>query len=132
MTTDSPALSRRARAWVLPCAGDVVVVLIFAALGRGFHHESNPLLGVLSTAWPFLAGLAVAWCLPVVRRRPMAVWPSGVMVWLSVYVLGMVLRGFTGQGLAPSFLVVAVCFLGLFLVGWRGAALAVRRVARRR
>jgi hypothetical protein len=112
--------------------GDAVVVLVFAALGRGFHGEANPVLGVLSTAWPFLVGGAVGWSFPLVRRRPRAVWPSGVTVWLGAYVVGMLLRGLTGQGLALTFLVVAFCFLGLFLVGWRAAARWIARVVGRR
>ncbi|WP_334173010.1 DUF3054 domain-containing protein [Sinomonas sp.] len=132
MTAEAPALSHRARTAVLALVGDAVVVLVFAALGRGFHGEANPVLGVLSTAWPFLVGGAVGWSFPLVRRRPRAVWPSGVTVWLGAYVVGMLLRGLTGQGLALTFLVVAFCFLGLFLVGWRAAARWIARVVGRR
>ncbi len=111
--------------------GDAVVILVFAALGRGFHSEANPVLGVLGTAWPFLVGAAAGWLLPVVRRRPLALWPAGVSVWLGAYLIGMLLRAVTGQGLAVAFLVVALCFLGLFLVGWRAVARLIARVAGR-
>ncbi|KHL03427.1 membrane protein [Sinomonas humi] len=122
----------RVRTTVLALAGDVVVVLVFAAMGRGFHGEANPVVGVLSTAWPFLVGAAAGWALPTVRRRPTALWPSGVSVWLGAYVIGMVLRALTGQGLAVTFLIVALCFLGLFILGWRVLARVLRRVAGRR
>ncbi|HKU11479.1 MAG TPA: DUF3054 domain-containing protein [Sinomonas sp.] len=132
MTPEAPALPSRVLTAVLALVGDAVVVLVFAAMGRGFHGEANPVLGVLSTAWPFLAGAALGWALPVVRRRPLALWPSGVSVWLGAYVVGMLLRAVTGQGLAVTFLVVALCFLGLFIVGWRAVARLLGRVAGRR
>jgi hypothetical protein len=33
--------------------------------------------------------------------------------------VGMLLRVVAGQGTAVSFIIVALCFLGLFLLGWR-------------
>jgi membrane protein implicated in regulation of membrane protease activity len=49
----------------------------------------------------------------------MALVPSGIAVWLSTVAVGMVLRVVAGQGTAVSFIIVALCFLGLFLLGWR-------------
>ena len=44
----------------------------------------------------------------------------------------MVLRVVAGQGTAVAFIVVALAFLGLFLLGWRLAVrLALRAVLRR-
>ncbi len=37
---------------------DVCCVLIFVAIGRANHHAGDTLAGVVSTSWPFLAGLA--------------------------------------------------------------------------
>ncbi|MEA5457374.1 DUF3054 domain-containing protein [Sinomonas sp. JGH33] len=122
---------RTARTAYLALAGDAVIVLGFAATGRGFHNEANPVLGVLTTAWPFLVGLAVAWLLPLIRRRPLAVWPAGLVVWLGTYLIGMALRGVTGAGLAVPFLIVAASVLGAAIVGWRVVALLVRRLVRR-
>ncbi len=39
---------------------DVLLVLIFAALGRRSHEEASTIGGLLTTAWPFLTGLAAA------------------------------------------------------------------------
>ena len=39
--------------------------------------------------------------------------------WLGAVALGMVLRVVSGQGTAFAFIVVALAFLGLFLLGWR-------------
>jgi FtsH-binding integral membrane protein len=57
------------------------------------------------------------------------VWPIGIAVWLCTVALGMVLRVVSGQGTALAFIVVALVFLGLFLLGWR--LLARLAVARR-
>src|SRR5437879_1240364 len=100
MTTNASPASSRVRTALLALAGDAVVVLAFASTGRGFHGEANPVLGVLLTAWPFLMGLVVAWATPLVRRRPLSVWPAGLLVWVGTYAIGMILRGVTGAGLA--------------------------------
>ena len=109
-------LSRSAvRAVVL----DVASVLVFVVIGRASHNHGESVRGVASTAWPFLAGLAAGWLVARAWRRPMALVPSGIAVWLSTVAVGMVLRVVAGQGTAVSFIIVALCFLGLFLLGWR-------------
>ncbi|WP_415853840.1 DUF3054 domain-containing protein [Sinomonas sp. G460-2] len=131
MTTNASPATTRARTSALALVGDVVVVLAFAGTGREFHSEGNPILGVLLTAWPFLEGLLVAWALPPIRRRPLRVWPGGVAVWLGTYVIGMILRGATGAGLAVPFLIVAATVLGVAFLGWRAVAWLIRRAVRR-
>lgn len=115
------APASRPRGTVLAAlALDVVVVVVFAGIGRASHHESNPILDAVQTAWPFLAGVAVGWVLTraIVRQLPLRV-SSGWPVWVCAVVVGMVLRRLTGQGTAFAFIVVATLFLGLFLLGWR-------------
>jgi len=104
---------------------DAVMVLIFVVIGRANHHASgglaglHGLAGIASTAWPFLAGLAIGWLVTRAWRRPGALVPTGVDVWISTVALGMVLRVVSGQGTAAAFVAVALVFLGLFLLGWR-------------
>ena len=98
---------------------DVFVVLVFVVIGRANHHDGETLPGVASTAWPFLAGLAVGWLVARAWRRPAVLLPSGVAAWLGTVAVGMVLRVVAGQGTALPFIVVALVFLGLFLLGWR-------------
>ena len=43
--------------------------------------------------------------------------------WLGAVALGMVFRVVSGQGTAFAFVLVALAFLGLFMLGWR---LAIR------
>lgn len=101
-------------------AADAVLILVFAAIGRAEHDSGNPVLGVLGTAWPFLAGAAIGWLIvrQLGRREAIDVGP-GITVWISTVLLGMVLRQLSGEGTAFSFIVVATLVLGAFLVGWR-------------
>jgi len=52
---------------------------------------------------------------------------SGLVVWLCTVALGMILRVVSGQGTAVAFIIVAVAFLGLFLLGWRVLARLLTR-----
>lgn len=112
----------------LPLAGigcDVAAVLVFVIIGRASHHDGGGLAGLASTAWPFLAGLAVGELATRAWRRPFALIPTGVGAWLGTVVIGMALRVVAGQGTAAAFIAVALAFLGLFLLGWRLLSMAV-------
>ena len=119
---------RSARAPWVALVLDVCCVLIFVIIGRASHTKGESLAGIASTAWPFLAGLAGGWLAARTWRRPFVLWPGGVGAWLGTVAVGMVLRVVAGQGTAFAFIVVALVFLGLFLLGWR----ALARVAARR
>jgi hypothetical protein len=104
---------------------DGCCVLLFVIIGRASHTQGESLGGIASTAWPFLAGLAGGWLAARAWRRPSGLWPAGVGAWLGAAAL--VFRVVSGQGTAAAFIVVALAFLGLFLLGWR---LALRVQAR--
>lgn len=109
---------------------DAVCILLFVVLGRRNHDEGAAAAGVLETAAPFLIGAAVTWAASVRLWRPPTSWRLGLAVWAGTLVIGMVLRRTAfDKGTAPSFVVVATLFLGLFLLGWR---LVARWVASRR
>lgn len=112
---------------------DAALVLVFVLVGRRSHGESAGLVGLFTTLWPFLVALVAGWLVTWAWRRPLAiVWP-GVPIWLMTVALGMLIRTSVGQGVQPSFMVVAFVVLGVFLVGWRLVALPfVRRRALRR
>jgi hypothetical protein len=101
---------------------DCCCVLAFVIIGRASHEHGEGLAGIASTAWPFLAGLAGGWLAARAWRRPAALVPAGVGAWLGAAAGGMVLRVVSGQGIAAAFVVVALLFLGLFLLGWRALA----------
>jgi peptidoglycan/LPS O-acetylase OafA/YrhL len=101
---------------------DLCCVLAFVVIGRASHGDGETPAGIASTAWPFLAGLAIGWLAARAWRRPSAVAPAGVSAWLATVAFGMVLRVASGQGTAAAFVLVALAFLGLLLLGWRVAA----------
>ncbi|MGW4481024.1 DUF3054 domain-containing protein [Rhodococcus triatomae] len=115
---------------------DVVLVVVFCAIGRRSHDEANAVTGLLTTAWPFLAGLALGWIVNEALYRnkslPASVVPAGIVIWPCTLIGGMVLRVVSGQGTAFSFVLVAGTVLAVFLLGWRALyALASRRSAAR-
>ena len=113
-------------------AADLAAVVAFAATGRRSHAEGLTVAGVAQTAWPFLAGTLVGWLLVRGWRRPAALTPTGVVVWLCTVVVGMALRKATSAGVAASFVAVATLVTGAMLLGWRAVAPRVRRPCRRR
>jgi len=121
----APSLMRRL---ALPL--DLLVVLIFVAIGRSVHAHGTSLGGLASTTWPFAVGLAAGWLVLHWRGRPGLTIGDGALVDVVTVAVGMVLRVVSGQGTAFAFVVVALCFLGAGMVGWRLLArlrLPVRR-----
>ncbi len=99
---------------------DVLVVLLFAVVGRASHSEGLSVLGVLGVAWPFGAGMLGGWLVAAgLAQVPMSRVRAGVLVWLATVAGGMSIRALTGQGSAPAFVVVAALTLGLGVLGWR-------------
>jgi hypothetical protein len=101
---------------------DICCVLAFVLIGRSAHHHGETIAGLAMTAWPFLAGLAAGLLVTRAWRRPAAIVPGGMGAWLGTVVIGMLLRVIFGQGTAFAFILVALAFLGLFMLGWRVAA----------
>ena len=106
---------------------DVVCVLMFCAAGRRSHDEGLNVAGIATTAWPFLSGTTLGWLAAQAWRRPTAVFPTGVMVWVCTVAVGMLLRKATSAGVAGSFVVVASAVTALLLLGWRALARITRR-----
>ena len=132
-TTDRSGTRAVPAATPAAAVADAILILIFAAIGRDAHARGESVTGILSTAWPFLAGAAVAWLLLRVWRRPMGLWPAGVAVWLGSVAIGMALRALTGQTVVLPFVIVALLSLAVFLLGYRLiVAIVLRLRARRR
>lgn len=104
---------------MVPTVVDLLLVLVFAITGRLSHSEGLTLVGVLETAWPFLAACIFAWIilglLHDAGRGPRA----ALVVWLVTLFGGMGLRILAGGGAAAPFVLVAAATLGLLLGGWR-------------
>ena len=98
---------------------DVVVVLVFVAIGRSAHAHGVTASGMVETSWPFLVGLAGGWAVARAWRRPLEIAPTALVVTVTCVAVGMVLRVVSGQGTAVAFVLVALAFLGAALLGWR-------------
>lgn len=115
----------------LALVADLAAVIVFAAIGRASHAESDGLPGLLGTVAPFAVGLLVAWATPWLRVRPAGLRAGGVVL-VGTVVIGLALRAVFLGRLPLSFAIVAVISLAVLLLGWRGVAMFVsRQVAQR-
>ncbi|MGO3878702.1 MAG: DUF3054 domain-containing protein [Agrococcus casei] len=113
---------------------DAALVVVFAAIGRASHERGvfgDGGLGLATTAWPFLAALAVGWLVCLGWRRPLSIVRTAVPVWVVTVAGGMLLRAVSDQGTALPFVIVATVTLLVLLVGWRLIAAVVRRMRAR-
>jgi hypothetical protein len=117
------------RRTLLAAGLDAGLLLVFVVIGRASHGET--LLGVVTTWWPFLAALALAWLVLSAWRHPVRIRWTGLAIWLITVTAGLLLRVASGQGVQPSFVIVTFLVLGLFLVGWRAVAEVASRLGRR-
>ncbi|MGV0714348.1 DUF3054 domain-containing protein [Mycolicibacterium sp. XJ662] len=124
-----PVVDEQTRPALTALATDLVCVVVFCTIGRRSHAEGLNLAGIAETAWPFLSGAVVGWLVSLGWRRPVAVVPTGVVVWLCTIVVGMLLRKLTSAGIAPSFIAVASISTAVLLLGWR--VLAAVLISRR-
>jgi hypothetical protein len=126
----------RGRVVAASAALDVVLVVAFAAIGRRTHDDGDVLgpggVGLAQTAWPFLVALALGWAVARAWHRPLAPLRSGLPIWITTVVGGLLLRLASGQGTAPAFIVVTTLTLAVLLVGWRVVAAAIARRTRTR
>ena len=133
-STQSPTTTGRSFTAVTAsaAAADALLIMAFAAIGRDAHARGDVITGVVLTAWPFLAGAAVAWLLMRLWRDPLALWPAGVAVWLVAVCGGMALRALTGQTVVLPFVIVALISLAVLLLGYRLLVLGFLRLRRSR
>jgi hypothetical protein len=104
----------------MPVLVDLGCVFAFAAAGKTSHEAGQSGWVVLAIVWPYALSVALAHgALLVAGRETRRTWPEGAVVLAVTYVLGTVLRVVSGRGVAGGFLVVAVLFLALTMLGWR-------------
>ncbi len=118
--------------WDVPWAmitADLFVLLLFVAIGRSAHDHGVQLSGILSTLWPFAAGLVVGWLVVISRSEMGGSLRGGIFVCFSTVSIGMILRVVTGQGTAVAFIFVSLGFIGALMLGWR---ISVAVLSRRR
>lgn len=106
---------------------DLFIVFTFVIIGRATHDHGEYVLGILSTAWPFVTGLTLGWLALRATGRSGMRPRDGAIICLYTVVVGMTLRVLAGQGTALAFILVALVFLGALMVGGRALVSAVRR-----
>lgn len=113
---------------------DLVLVVVFAAIGRASHAEALDAGGLARTAMPFVGAALLVWIFIVLTNRTFPPLREGLVVWGATLVLGMVFRMMVGDGVQAAFVAVAAAVLAAFLLGWRAIwwfATRNRRSARR-
>ena len=124
--------------------GDLIAVMAFVVVGQRDHNlvnEANPILGVLVTTVEFAAPWAVAgWVLGAFRdvgegdhplrfatrafgtgRPYVSFLARSLNTWLVTAPIGILVRSYAlGRAVIPTmFLIAALGFGGLFVMGWR-------------
>ncbi len=121
--------------------GDVIVFLVFAAIGRRSHGEEAGLsaaLQIATTAVPFLLGwFLVAPLIGAFRRNimadPLKMARRTALAWLAAWPVAMLIRGLLVDHGVPPWTFWLVAFLSniIFLQIWRlPYALVARRFKR--
>jgi hypothetical protein len=125
------ARDRNLRPWVAAVA-DLLVLVVFVAVGRRSHHEDAGLAGFLRVWWPFVVGLAVAWLATGLHRAPLG-WGRAVAAWIVTVGVGMAVRIVAeDREFKVAFTIVTMLFVGAGMLGWRAVVRAVQaRKARR-
>ena len=104
---------------VLAFIADVALVVLFVFIGTRNHNTDEDAAGIATTVAPFLVGLIVGWLVSRAWRNPLSS-TTGIVVWVSTVLVGMLLRHFAwDKGTAGAFIVVATVFNALTLIGWR-------------
>lgn len=112
---------------------DLIAITVFAVLARIAHQsEDMPLtfLGILSTLWPFVIGVALGWIVvSAAGRSAVRVRSGGWLVWLVTVIVGLAIWGIRNTSFPHwSFILVASLMSALLMLGWRGIhALVVKR-----
>lgn len=97
---------------------DVVLVLIFALVGRLSHAERLKAMDVLTTAWPFLVALVIGWVVTLSWRRTFGLLPA-LGVWVVTAGGGLLIRKLSGDSTQVPFILVTIFTLGFLLLAWR-------------
>lgn len=104
---------------------DLLLIVLFAAMGRREHTEGGAPAATLRVAAPFLIGWVVGGAAARLYRRPLHP-AAAARAWAVAMPLGFALRSIGGRGLELSFMIVALVVLGAFLLSWRVAWWALR------
>jgi len=111
----------------LAVIGDIVIILLFAAVGRSSHHEAGGVLTTLAIAAPFLAGwfLAALWTRPYARPAFRSARNAVIITlrtWMPGGIMGLIIRSIVEWHVTPlTFVIIALGFNGVLLCAWHAA-----------
>ncbi len=105
--------------WATVLLTDLLLIFVFATVGRAQHESGITSLGILSTAGPFVVACIAGWSVTQNWNSPLSLWPNGVLVWLITVIGGLTLRAFFDHAPALSFQIVTLLALGVLLLGHR-------------
>lgn len=111
---------------ILPAAIDLVLVVLFAVVGRASHAEGLTLSGIARTAWPFLAACLVGWIVVGLLDDDGYGPRAALVIWLVTVLAGMGTRIIAGDTAEVAFVLVATVVLFSSFFGWRWGARFVR------
>lgn len=111
---------------ILPAVIDLVLVVLFAILGRASHAEGLSLVGIAETAWPFLAACLFGWVIVGLLNDNGYGPRSALVIWAVTVLVGMGLRTVAGATAEPAFVLVATLVLFSAFFSWRLAARLIR------
>lgn len=108
----------RLRPWVAFLV-DLVVLVVFVAVGRRSHHLHSGVEHSFDVLWPFAVGLVVGWLVTRLDRAPLSL-VRAAGAWVITVGLGMALRiNVQDHVFMLAFTIVATLFVGACMLGWR-------------
>ena len=110
---------------LLPIVIDLVLVFVFATIGRASHAEALTFDGILRTALPFVAAALLAWIMIVLRRWNLPWLKQGAFVWAVTLVAGMQLVSLAPVPVTTASGVITLVGAVIALLGFFAAAVVL-------
>ena len=107
--------------------GDLLVVVLFVAIGFLQHGTPLTMENTFLVAWPFVVGVLLGHLAIRTWRAPFRIWPHGVFVWAITLAAGMAIRTLFAAGTEVGFVITTAIFTAVLMLGWRAIALFATR-----
>lgn len=111
--------------------GDLLVALLFVAIGFVQHGTPLTAQNLFLVGWPFALGVLLGHLAIRAWRAPFRIWPHGVFVWAITLATAMALRTLFSAGTEVSFVIVTAAVTAVGMLGWRAVAMYLTRGERR-
>lgn len=111
--------------------GDLLVVILFVAVGFLQHGTPLTTQNIFLVGWPFALGVLLGHLAIRAWRAPFRLWPHGVFVWAIMLAAAMALRTLFSAGTEVPFIITTAIFTGVLMLGWRAVAMYLTRGERK-